>query len=121
MEPKQIMMNKDSLDSSIIMTIDRLTIPSRDETAAPNCPSFQKIVEEFPTLDDQKRVTARMLELKDLNVLSFYRTDPIIVSITGELHQSLDDYTKQHISEWRRRFYPLPTDPGKGISVPDKS
>lgn len=98
------------------MTIDRLTIPSRDETASPNCPSFQKIVEEFSTLDEQKTVTARMLELKDLNVLSFYRTDPIVVSITGELHESLDDSTKQHISEWRNRFYPLQSDPAKGRS-----
>ena len=104
-------MHTTELDTNIIMTIDRLTIPSRDDEAgSPNCPSFQKIVDEFPTLEERKRVTARMLELKDLNVLSFYRTDPIVVSITGELHPSLDDHCKQHIAEWRRRFYPMPGD-----------
>ena len=113
-------MDTASLDRNIIMTIDRLTIPSWDERGTPNCPSFQKIVEEFTTLNEQRMVTARMLELKDLNVLSFYRTDPIIVSITGELHESLDDYTKQHISEWRRRFYPMPTDPSKVSGDPNQ-
>jgi hypothetical protein len=96
------------------MTIDRLTIPSRDENAAPNCPSFQSIVDEFPTLDERKRVTARMLELKDMNVLSFYRTDPIIVSITGELHENLDAQSNQAIAEWRRRFYPLRANASNG-------
>ena len=105
-------MDTDSLDRSIIMTIDRLTIPSWDERTSPNCPSFQKIVDEFPTINEQKMVTARMLELKDLNVLSFYRTDPIIVSITGELHESLDAATRQHIIEWRNRFYPLQSSAG---------
>lgn len=114
-------MHTDELDSNIIMTIDRLTIPSRDENASPNCPSFQTIVNEFATLDERKRVTARMLELKDLNVINFYRTDPIIVTITGELHDSLDDYTKQFIIEWRRRFYPFPGDPGRTAADPDKS
>ena len=102
------------LDRSIINTIDRLTIPSWDENTTPSCPSFQKIVDEFETLDERKRVTARMLQLKDMNVLSFYRTDPIIVSITGELHESLDAQSNQAISEWRRRFYPLKGTPGAG-------
>ena len=96
------------------MTIDRLTIPSWDENTSPNCPSFQKIVDEFKSISEQKMVTARMLELKDLNVLSFYRTDPIIVSITGELHESLDEATKLHITEWRNRFYPLQSSSGTG-------
>jgi len=106
-------MDKDSLDTQIIMTIDRLTLSLRDEAVSPNCPSFQTIVDEFATLEERKWVTARMLELKDLDVLSFYRTDPIIVTITGEFHESLDDHTKQHIAEWRRRFYPMPADPSK--------
>ena len=105
-------MNTESLDHSIINTIDRLTIPSWDENTSPNCPSFQKIVDEFETLEERKRVTARMLELKDMNVLSFYRTDPIIVSITGELNEDLDAHTNQAIAEWRRRFYPLRSDAG---------
>ena len=100
-------MTTDSLDLNIINTIDRLTIPSWDENTSPNCPSFQKIVDEFETLEERKRVTARMLELKDMNVLSFYRTDPIIVSMTGELHEDLNAQTNQAIAEWRRRFYPL--------------
>ena len=106
-------MDTAKLDSNIIMTIDRLTIPSRDENASPNCPSFQTIVNEFETLDERKRVTARMLELKDMNVINFYRTDPIIVTLTGELHEGLDDYTKQFITEWRKRFIPFPGDPSK--------
>ena|SRR5688572_6835321 len=114
-------MDADSMDSHIIKTIDRLTSRSHDETSAPNCPSFQRIVEEFATLDERKRATARMLELKDMNVISFYRTDPIIVTLTGEFHESLDDYSNQHIAEWRRRFYPLPTDPGKVSGGPDQS
>jgi hypothetical protein len=114
-------MDTDSLDSHIIKTIDRLTSPSRDETAAPNCVSFQRIMDEFATLDERKRATARILELKDMNVISFYRTDPIIVTLTGEFHESLDDYTNQHIAEWRRRFYPLPTDPGKVSGEPNQS
>jgi hypothetical protein len=114
-------MHTAELDTNIIMTIDRLTIPSRDENASPNCPSFQTIVNEFETLEERKRVTARMLELKDLNVLSFYRTDPIVVSITGELHESLDAHTRQHIAEWRRRFYPMPSDAGKVSTDPNKS
>jgi hypothetical protein len=107
-------MDTTELDRNIINTIDRLTIPSWDENTSPNCPSFQKIVEEFETLDERKRVTARMLQLKDMNVLSFYRTDPIIVSITGELHESLDAQSNQAIAEWRRRFYPLRSDHGTG-------
>jgi hypothetical protein len=114
-------MDDNSLDSHIIKTIDRLTGPSRDETAAPNCPSFQRIMEEFATLDERKRATARILQLKDMNVISFYRTDPIIVTLTGEFHESLDDYSNQHIAEWRRRFYPLPTDPNKVSGDPDQS
>ncbi|HMG93024.1 MAG TPA: hypothetical protein VK589_23375 [Chryseolinea sp.] len=106
-------MDTNALDRNIIMTIDRLTIPSWDENTSPNCPSFQKIVEEFETLDERKRVTARMLELKDMNVLSFYRTDPIIVSITGEMPDSLDAQSNQAIAEWRRRFYPWKGNPGK--------
>jgi hypothetical protein len=109
-------MNTESLDRNIIMTIDRLTIPSRDENAAPNCPSFQSILDEFATLDERKRVTARMLQLKDMNVISFYRTDPIIVSLTGELHEDLDAQTNQAIAEWRRRFYPLRSDASKGLA-----
>lgn len=100
-------MNTDSLDIEIIMTIERLTLSLREEDTAPNCPSFQKILDQFPTADEQKRVTARMLQLKDMNVLSFYRTDPIIVTLTGEPHESLPDICNQHIAEWRRRFYPL--------------
>jgi hypothetical protein len=111
-------MDADSLDSHIIKTIDRLTT-TRDETA-PNCPSFQRIMEEFATLDERKRATARILELKDMNVISFYRTDPIVVTLTGEFHESLDAVSNQHIAEWRRRFYPLPTDPGKVYGGPDQ-
>ena len=106
-------MDADSLDSQIIKTIDRLTCPSRDETAAPNCVSFQRILDEFTTLDERERVTARILQLRDMNVISFYRTDPIIVTLTGEFHESLDDYSNLHIAEWRRRFYPLQIDPSK--------
>jgi hypothetical protein len=58
-------MDTKSLDCNIIMTIDRLTIPSRDENASPNCPFFQSIVDEFATLDERKRETALMLQLKD--------------------------------------------------------
>lgn len=114
-------MNTAALDSHIIMTIDRLTIPSRDDNSSPNCPSFQTIVNEFETLDERKRVTARMLELKDMNVINFYRTDPIIVTITGELHDGLDDYTKQFITEWRRRFHPFPNDPSQASANSAKS
>lgn len=110
---KHILMDADSLDSNIIKTIDRLTNPSRDETAAPNCVSFQRILDEFETLDEREMVTARIHQLRDMNVISFYRTDPIIVALTGEPHASLDDYSNQHIAEWRRRFYPLQIDPGK--------
>jgi hypothetical protein len=111
-------MDADSLDSHIIKTIDRLTT-TRDETA-PNCPSFQRIMEEFATLDERKRATARILQLKDMNVISFYRTDPIVVTLTGEFHESLDAVSNQHIAEWRRRFYPLPTDPSKVSGDPNQ-
>ena len=107
-------MDAAELDTNIIMAIDRLTAPSKDDNSSPNCPSFQTIVNEFETLDERKMVTARMLELKDMNVIAFYRTDPIIVSITGELSEDLDDHTKQFITEWRKRFVPLPADPSKG-------
>ena len=63
----------------------------------------------------------RMLELKDMNVISFYRTDPIIVSLTGELHENLDVQANQAIAEWRRRFYPLQSDAGKGSADANKS
>jgi len=107
-------MDIDSLDAQIVMTIDRLTLSLRDEAVSPNCPSFQRIVDEFATLEERKRVTARMLELKDMNVISFYRTDPIIVSLTGEVHENLDAPANQAIAEWRRRFYPLKSDAAKG-------
>lgn len=99
-------MDAQALDSEIIKAIDRLTMSLREDNVSPNCPSFQRIVDEFETLEERKRVTARMLELKDMNVLSFYRTDPIIVTLTGEFHESLDPTSNQFIAEWRRRFYP---------------
>lgn len=106
-------MDTDSLDSQIIKTIDRLTNPSRDESAVPNCVSFQRILDEFETVEEQEKISARMHQLKEMNVISFYRTDPPIVTLTGEPHASLDDYSNQHIAEWRRRFLPLQIDPGK--------
>ena len=115
------LMTTDSLDSRIIRTIERLTSRSRDETSAANCPSYQRILSEFATIDEQKRVAARILELKDMNVISFYRTDPIIVTLTGEFHESLDQSCNQHIAEWRRRFYPMPGDAGKVSTDPDRS
>ena len=54
-----------------------------------------------------------MHQLRDMNVISFYMTDPIIVTLTGEFHENLDDYSNLHIAEWRRRFYPVQVDPGK--------
>jgi hypothetical protein len=106
-------MDADSLDSQIIKTIDRLTNPLHEENEAPNCVSFQRILDEFATPDERKRIADRMHQLRDMNVISFYRTDPIIVTLTGEFHESLDDYSNLHIAEWRRRFYPVQIDPGK--------